>query len=297
MADVIIPAYRADWCLEECIHSIEAQTAMPERVLIGIDACEDTAIESLMIQEDSPLDIDLYWFPKHSGPFRIRNTLALISLAEIVTTFDADDIMWPKHIETMAAIADETHFAMADAMMVRDDNEPMRWNRAHGVIAITRKNFIRMGGYEAWDCGGDTEGLYRWQKCGLLMVKPENPTMTVRKHDRGVTAHPETGYKSQKRRDYKLEILRRMDTPIRLDRIAIAPCFPLNEAALGMIGEPGYADLPTSLPIPAGKCETSNRELEAAATIRGLLRHYDRGYEREQRRAWKRAEQWLGGRA
>gem|GEM_PF-2705138 len=39
---VIIPAYKAGWCIENCLDSVEKQSMKPGKVLIGCDACEES---------------------------------------------------------------------------------------------------------------------------------------------------------------------------------------------------------------------------------------------------------------
>ena len=64
---VIIPAFNANKTIIDTLKSIESQKKLPDEILIGIDACQDTfiklkeAISSLSISDR----IMMFWFEEN----------------------------------------------------------------------------------------------------------------------------------------------------------------------------------------------------------------------------------------
>lgn len=249
MSTVIIPAYRADWCLERCLKSIAGQTRRPACVLIGVDACRDTLPEAIRQAElyngrgagrGSSLRIRLYWFPRNVGPYRVRNTLAMLADEGLLHFFDADDEMFPDHLETMEALAGPGVFATPRSVVHKPDGSIGSWTRAHGVVCITKHDLVVQGGWEPWRCAADTEALQRWQWGGMAMRMPDDATLAVHKHTGGLTQNPATRIGSDFRNRYKAEVKRRAKNPVRCACIGVAECRPVTD---GMSLEP-------SIPLP-----------------------------------------------
>lgn len=307
---VIIPAWHAAWCLGECLDSIARQTLRPNRIMIGVDACLETAEKALELKAElakrsrqrHTILVDVLYFPEHCYPYRIRNTLAILAADGILHFFDADDTMNKDHIDVAAANVKPGMFINARAMKTEENGNGKQelWRRAHGVVSIMRDSFIMAGGFEPWRCGADTEAQKRWEFCGLKRYETKDPTMIVRKHSGGLTSMPETGYQSDVRKQYKAEIARRLREPARLDRLAIGEYVRIESmddlagAVASMPPMPPDAILEPPKPKEheVNPVEVENRALMGA--LRALVAVTDRGFDRRRRAAWDLARRMCG---
>lgn len=308
---VIIPAHNATWCLKDCIQSISEQTQKPHHVLIGVDACPTTMLAAVALKEahdaedrrrKGVLNIDVYWFPSHAYPYRIRNTMAIMADAGNLHFFDADDLMYPRHIELMGkAITDERYMACQAEVEMEKGGKREPWDRAHGIVSISRDAFLLVGGFEPWKCAADTEAQQRWQ-LDLLKCKPKEPTMVVRKHADGLTSLPSTGYDSALRKQYKQEIKRRTVEPVRLQSIGIAPCVKytgqeIKELIMTPAPELQPDEIAGRLNVSTGVIEEDARDValaEAYAALRYMMQVHGKGLNSKARRAYEIARQAIG---
>jgi len=295
---VIIPAYKAGWCMAECLESIYLQTVAPNRILIGCDACEESAEKALELKKKyarkcraKNLLISVYYFPRHVGPYRIRNTLALNAAQGALLFFDADDLMYKSFIDMMTKTltADRFLYPQADKIDM-DTGELESWNRAHGIVAIERQTFIMHGGFEGWKCAADTEAHARWEAGGLNRCTTKDSVMLVRKHKAGLTMNDETGYQSVVRKDYMRELVGRRLKPVRLGHIDIADCHRITSMdETGMEGKGGHIEAITQRDIL--KEGTGGRD--AVGCLRRLVSVSERGFEQRQRQAYDAAVKLL----
>jgi len=95
---VVIPAFEARAFIEECLVSVifQPQFRMADdyEILVGVDGCPATLERVKQIRSRYPA-LRLFWFPKNSGPYIVRNTLAYQARGEFLIFFDADDVMLP----------------------------------------------------------------------------------------------------------------------------------------------------------------------------------------------------------
>jgi len=208
MSTLIIPAYDAAWCLEDCLKAVARQRLKPDEILIGVDACTETAAVALECQQKMKMNIRVLFFPKHEGCYRIRNTMALHATGEILHLFDADDLMEPDHMEIMqeAVEAGLCDVAMGHSMIEEEGVE----SRASGgtecpaQICLLKTTFIQLGGFEPWQCAADSEMLQRGTQAGLVFSVPaDHPTFRQRKSPKSLTRRPETNMRSKLRAEYK----------------------------------------------------------------------------------------------
>jgi len=299
---VIIPAFNSAWCLAECLGRVEDQTQKPDVVMVGVDACEDTLTEAIRCRDEMKgrLDIRAYMFPRHVGPYRIRNTLAMLAPVDVLHFFDADDLMYERHCEMMSKCLKRGLFMTATAELVEQGADkawsaPRPWDRAKGVVSILRIEFIQHGGFEPWVCAADTETHVRWQRGGLKAGRPKLPTFLVRKHADSLTISEGTGYRSELRRGYRDEIARRMKgEPERSGAIGIADVYEVTTAGpaeahtvelqlvrFGMPQEPQ--------PIP----QAAEGHIAALNMVERLLAMNPPGFDATKRKNDKMVRAWL----
>ena len=205
---VIIPAYRAEKYIEECLDSIAMQSLCQDNeyeILLGIDACQSTAYIVQAIRSCYK-NLKVYWFPQNVRPYLIRNTLAYRAQYEHLIFFDADDIMLDGHIERIGFELQNADIAQYKYINFQDDNPQSHSNSddyAQGVFGINADAFKqRMGGFLSWPCGADSEFLHRATRIGLAIAKIDEPLMLRRRHDNSLTTSDETGMGTETRKKY-----------------------------------------------------------------------------------------------
>lgn len=127
LIEVVIPAYNAAGFIRETLDSIAAQTAAPALVSVVDDRSTDdtAAIVEAAARELAPrLAIRLLRNAGPRGPSAARNTAIRASEAEWIALCDADDLMLPEHLATLAAIAAEpgTVLAFGDCSLFDSDS-------------------------------------------------------------------------------------------------------------------------------------------------------------------------------
>ncbi len=216
---VIIPAFKAAPYLAECLATIARQSKIPNAVYIGADACQESLRSAFDYMPHEIRNITkVAYFPEHAGAYRIRNTMALMASTDIITTFDADDWMYPRHLAAMTdgLMPGQVRVALGDK---QGEDRP---HKAHGIQAWCRRDFINMGGYETWPCGADTEALQRAEQAGMEVTTLDVTTMKIRVHEGSLTQTRATGYDSEIRKTVRGEIRKRRSEPVTLDAIGIS---------------------------------------------------------------------------
>jgi glycosyltransferase involved in cell wall biosynthesis len=99
---VCIPcAYKDIHYLPYCLKSIESQTIKPEMIVVSISECNDT----LDISSNIPIHFLVSKSHQYAGKNRNLAAKKAVDLgAEILSFFDADDIMHPKRLESIKTI-------------------------------------------------------------------------------------------------------------------------------------------------------------------------------------------------
>lgn len=115
--------------INECLESISAQIiSTPDvsvDILIGIDNCEKTA-EMLNVILPLFSNIRAFYFHEHLGPYIIRNTLSVISDADYLVFFDADDIMPKAFLQNLIKpfeMYDIIRFGLRDFIEIIDESK------------------------------------------------------------------------------------------------------------------------------------------------------------------------------
>lgn len=293
MSTLIIPAYKAGRFLDRCLDSVAGQTAKPDMVLIGVDGCRDTLRAAAALADARRLPhMQLYWFPRNNGPYRVRNTLAMLAGDGLLHFFDADDEMFPDHLETMEAMAGPGAFVTPFYVVHDPDGPTLPARRAHGVVCIDKHDLVVHGGWEPWRCAADTEALQRWQWGGLTMRTPPRATLTVHRHCDELTRDSATRLGSVLREKYKAECRRRLCSPARCASIGVAECRRVSE---GMSLEPS---IPLPAPVDAVRAAPAPRgvrRMSYAEYMRKVVGRDPRRRRNEKETAWRRTESGYAG--
>ena len=226
---LITPAYKSSWCMRDFLESVSKQTLIPNEILIGIDACLKTAETALELKEEySHLNIKLFFFPVHSGCYKIRNTLVGLARWKIIHLFDADDIMFPGHIKHMAKLVSRKNYTLARGEVV-ETGRRYKEQICHGVACFFQKLFLEYNGFEPWLCGADSEFKERMKSSGVEVIESDKVTMTVRKHPESLTRNQDTGTLSTRRKEYQTECKKRKTNPVFLSEITTAEYIKIND--------------------------------------------------------------------
>jgi glycosyltransferase involved in cell wall biosynthesis len=203
---VVIPAFEAQAFIEECLDSILTQfTALDDyEILVGVDGCPATLGKVKQIRSRYPA-LRLFWFPKNSGPYVVRNTLAYQARGEFLIFFDADDVMLPglvawceRNIEHPGVV----HFTYWRTWNNQGPKRKLITVGAAGVFGIRRESFLRVGGFKPWRCAADAEFHPRAKRAIGGPVISVDPLFEYRKHPGCLTSRPKTAGNSPLRSRY-----------------------------------------------------------------------------------------------
>ena len=205
---VVVPAFEVQAFIGECLDSILAQfTALDDyEILIGVDACPKTMDKLKEIRGRYILPaLRLFWFPKNSGPYVVRNTLAYQARGEFLIFFDADDVMLPglaawceRNINHPGVV----HFTYWRTWNNCGPKRKLITKGAAGVFGVRRESFLRVGGFKPWRCAADAEFHPRAERVIGRPVISVDPLFEYRKHPGCLTSQPKTAGNSLLRSRY-----------------------------------------------------------------------------------------------
>ncbi len=223
---IIIPAWNADKYIDECLKSIKTQTLTPVEVLIGVDACENTLeAAKKAISCNIPHISSLYWFPNHSGPYLVRNTLASYAKGNVLVMFDADDVMYKNYVESMSKIAIEGKHARARKRYVKYGKNRVDPHPEDGALCGIKKNlFLWMGGYDPWLIQADTAFMKRCMRAGIERKLTEDIVFVYRKQSNSLTERKDTGKHSLLRRHVRKKMQKQKKESPRRKILAVTYC-------------------------------------------------------------------------
>ena len=198
---VIIPAYKADRYIVECINSIKNQrTGATIEILIGVDNCPST-LAKLRDVKKLYNNIRIFNSSTSSGPYIIRNSLLRFANYDNILFFDADDVMKPNMISTILSYYSEQNPIRFKYLNFRDEHGPSinspHHDIAHGVFFAHKSIINRLGGFMPWMCGADTEFMKRCSINGIREIKLTDYVFYRRIHGNSLTQHVSTNHRSK----------------------------------------------------------------------------------------------------
>lgn len=221
---VIIPAYKADAYIEECLDSITRQTTSAElEILVGIDNCEST-LKKLKQIKNKYTNLRVFYSSSSLGAYVMRNTLSELVNHDHILFFDADDVMIPSMVSSILRKYNKSspirfkyiNFNQGEDLIKKINPHP---KPSHGVFFISRNLFNRIGGFQNWPCGADTEFMKRCSVNKIQDTIINVPLFYRRIHSTSLTQNPETGYRSNVRSQINSIIKNTTDWSIPIKKV------------------------------------------------------------------------------
>ena len=166
---VLIPAYKADEFIMDCLDSIEGQTYFRDaeyEILVGVDGCNDTTNVLVDVYDLYP-NLRVLLMDTHEGQGVTLNTLLRAAQFDTILKFDADDVACEDLLKKTIPLLDKF-----DLVKFGYDNfettveKPV--NKSHFssdcVYLLTKEVALEVNGWEDWYCLGGQEILRRIDK-------------------------------------------------------------------------------------------------------------------------------------
>lgn len=178
---IVIPAYKTQAFIQECLDSIESQTYFQDfdnfEVLLGIDGSEDMIDEVLHIRPRYR-NLKAYLMRTNYGPYITINTLLDIAKYKWVLCFGSDDVAMPHMVETIMINKDAANMVRFGYYnfkhnIIFQENIDYNFKLAQGTILFDKDAILEYGAYRPWMCGADTELIKR------LSTTIQGMTLTV----------------------------------------------------------------------------------------------------------------------
>lgn len=206
LVSFIVPAYKVDLFIEECLDSIHAQKCNKE-ILVGVDGCEDTMTKILAIKGKYP-ELKVFYFNENVGTYVVMNTLIGLSKGDYISTFGADDIMKDNFSSVCLEKIKVNDFLCCKGgdFSMFDKENIIREKLMHGTQFYKRNVFFEIGGYAAWRCGADTDFLSRAKRNKFIIYNCPQSVILRRLHENNVTVAGSCNMLS----DYRKEIIEKI---------------------------------------------------------------------------------------
>jgi len=203
---IIIPAWKADKWINDCLQSIYDQSWFKNKdnkweILIGVDNCEDT--KSAICPKGNT---KIHYFTIHYGPYVIRNTLAYkVAKYKNLLFFDSDDLMHPDLIKDCF----ESNKELIRFQYLHHNN----LKYTYGPSFVDKDILFKYGGYDNWICGADHDFISRLQKDRCVWFQLSGKNYIYRRvHNNQLTTRPDTGMGSKLRNSYFEKIKEKLKT-------------------------------------------------------------------------------------
>lgn len=202
---ILIPAYKADRFIKECLDSIEAQTYFEDyldyEILIGIDGCDDT-LNKVKDIRGNYRNIKVYMMESNMGVYITLNTLLTLGKYNNFIKFDADDVMNQDMVRKISESINEFDIVRYYCQKFKDSIE----NKSDillpdGSLCFKKSVVKKIGGFKPWICGADTDFLKRAKNvCSVKNII--EVLFYYRNHQGSLTQDPMTGKDSLIRQGY-----------------------------------------------------------------------------------------------
>lgn len=220
---VIVPAHKAAKYIEECLDSIQTQSTSAQiEILIGVDNCLETLKKVKEIRKKYK-NLRVFFSKRSLGAYVMRNSLMEFSIHENLLFFDADDIMKPLMISTILKKYNGnrpirfkySNFNHGENHLSKNSVHP---KPSHGVFFVSKRIFNKVGGFQNWPCGADTEFMKRCSNNNILDLLINLPLFYRRVHPTSLTQDPNTGYRSKIRAAIAEKIKNNKDWSIPIEK-------------------------------------------------------------------------------
>jgi hypothetical protein len=220
---IVIPAHKAELYIEECLDSIKNQNSnVNVEILIGIDNCNSTLDKVSNIKEKYP-NLKVVFSNTSVGPYTIRNSLLELAKFDNILFFDADDIMLPNLISEVLKYYHKNrpirfkYYNFVDGKNYKTHKSAHR-DVAHGVFFSPKQVLDKIGGFQPWMCGADTEFMKRCQINRFNDIRLPNFLFYRRIHGNSLTQNSTTNHRSKVRENARRYISTNRDWSIPIGR-------------------------------------------------------------------------------
>ena len=223
---IVITAYKSQDFIEECLDSIQNQTYFKYNdnyeILLGIDACEFTLKKVKEIKKKYG-NLKVFYASENGGTYRMRNSLWIRAKYENLLFFDSDDVMPNNFIKDVMKHSsnDMIRFGVKTFKVVNGKNtlDGTKYT-SFGSVLIKKKLMEYVKGYYDERISMDDDLISRISKIKNIYIT--DIYFLQRHHGNSLTASPETGFKSEKRKKvFELMNKRKQDDIIINDEIVV----------------------------------------------------------------------------
>lgn len=208
---IIIPAYKTQAFIQECLDSLESQTYFQDfnnyEILVASDGCYETFAKLQEIAHNYR-NLSIFLMKNNHGPYVTINTLLEIAKYKWALIFGSDDIAMNHMIETIMLNKDSGnilqfgYYNFKDSIILQENIDYNHFRMAHGTVLIDKDVVLEHGGYQPWKCGADTELLKRLSR-KLRGISITIPLFYRRLHDSSLT-HTMNENNSERKRIIKI---------------------------------------------------------------------------------------------
>jgi glycosyltransferase involved in cell wall biosynthesis len=210
---VIIPAFNAGRYLDQTLASVAGQTRPPAAVVVADDRSDDDTVVRAR-RWRSRLPIEVLRIERNAGPGPARDRAIQATDTPLLAILDADDLLLPDHLETMAAAyqrapglvsAQELPWAPGhgpDLARRRMRPTPVPADPRAQLVALLQRNYVNFplfsrelyqaaGGFrERFRVGEDWDLWIRMLRAGARITETSHPTALHRVRPRSLSVDP-----------------------------------------------------------------------------------------------------------
>lgn len=183
MISIIIPAYKTQDYIKECLDSVYSQkylNGIDYEVIVASDGCEKT-LNKLKKIKGGYKNLKVISMKKNYGLFITFNTLLSITKYNEVVKFDSDDIMLSNFLEEVMSV--ESDLVRFQFYFYPSKKPCKDGFYAMGVYRFKKHIFDELGGFQPWKCSAGGEFLKRFEQCGKFKeVKLDKKLFYYRRH-------------------------------------------------------------------------------------------------------------------
>jgi len=201
---IIVPTFDNVEFIDDCVNSIiESCRGIKYEILIGIDNCPNTLkhIKTKSYNQNTKF----YYFNENVGPYKIKNTLSLISKSNSLIFFDSDDLMRSNMVQNIVYKLKsydcvKPKYGEFGENHRHNNNNSNNWGE--GVFGIRKSIFSHYNGFEPWRCAADSDFMGRLIHNKVRMYLSQEILFDRRIHSKNLTLTDETGFMSEVRAKY-----------------------------------------------------------------------------------------------